>query len=75
VISAEEAEQELDVCKALAELVVIATEIGEVPTSPEEKMRLEEKVLSRCGRAGVSVAEMPRDIIQAVTSVAGRIAS
>jgi hypothetical protein len=47
VISAEEAEQELDVCKALAELVVIATEIGEVPTSPEEKMRLEEKVLSR----------------------------
>jgi len=36
-ISAEEAEQELDICKALAELIVIATEIGEVPTSPRRK--------------------------------------
>ena len=74
-ISAEDAQRELDICKALIEIVRIAIEMG-VPWPPEERMRQEETLIAKwpeaCRRAGVGAIPMPDHMMRAITSFVGR---
>jgi hypothetical protein len=55
-ISAEDAQREVEICKALKELIRIAIEMG-APWPPEERMRQEATLIAKwpeaCRRAGV----------------------
>jgi hypothetical protein len=71
-ISAEEAQQEVDTCHALIELIRIAAAMGAWPCPPEEKMRREATLIAKwpeaCRRAGVGAIPMPDDMMRAITS-------
>jgi len=75
-ISAEDAQRELDVCKALIEIVRIAADMGAWQCPPEEHMRREATVIAKwpeaCRRAGVGAIPMPDDMMRAITSFVGR---
>ena len=75
-ISAEDAQRELDTCKALSELLLIAIDMGPGPFPPEEKMRREAALIAKwreaCRRAGVGAIPMPDDMMRAITSFVGR---
>jgi hypothetical protein len=74
-ISADDAERELDIDKALCELIAMAAEMS-WPVPAEERMRRDEKLMAlwpeACRRAGVAVSDMPTDIIRAVAALKGR---
>jgi hypothetical protein len=77
-ISPADAQRELDICKAFAELMVIAFEelgVG-TPCSPEEEMRREAALIEMwpeaCRRAGVGVVAMPTDILRHIARAGGR---
>jgi hypothetical protein len=75
-ISEEEAQRELDICKALIEVVRIAADMGAWPCPPAEKMRREGILIAKwpkaCRRAGVGTMPMPDDMMRAITSFTGR---
>ena len=69
----------MDICKALAEMLIITVELIEMkgrPGSLEEKMRFETALIEKwpeaCRRAGVAVHEMPIDIVHMIAGVGGR---
>ena len=73
-ISAGDAQRELNICKALIEIVRIAADMGPCPL--EERMRREavliEKWPEACRRASVGAMPMPDDMVRAITSFVGR---
>jgi hypothetical protein len=75
-ISAEDAQREVDICKALIELIRIATDMGAWPCPPEEHMRREATLIAKwpeaCRRAGVGAITMPDHATRAITSFVGR---
>jgi hypothetical protein len=76
-ISAEDAQRELDICKALVEMTLIMIDVGAWPCPPEEHMRREATLIEKwpeaCRRAGVGAIPMPDDIMRAITSFVGRV--
>jgi hypothetical protein len=75
-ISAEDGQRELDICKALVEMIMIAADIGAWPCPHEEHMRREATLIAKwpeaCRRAGVGAIPMPDDMMRAITSFVGR---
>ena len=75
-ISAEDAQREVDISKAVIELIRVATDMGAWPCPSEENMRrqamLIEKWPEACRRAGVGAITMPDDVMRAITSFVGR---
>jgi hypothetical protein len=75
-IGAEDAQRELDTCKALSELLLISIDMGPGPFPPEEKMRREAALIEKwpeaCRRAGVKPMPMPDEMMRAITSFVGR---
>ena len=75
-ISAEATKRELDICKALIEIVRMAADMGEWSCPPEERMRREATLIAKwpeaCRRAGVGAIPMPDDMMRAITSFVGR---
>ena len=75
-ISAEDAQREVDTCRALIEMVRIAADMGAWSCSAEEKMRREATLIAEwpeaCRRAGVVSIPMPDDMMRAITSFRGR---
>jgi hypothetical protein len=67
---------EVDICKALIELIRIAIDMGPWPCPPEEHMRREAALIEKwpeaCRRAGVGAIPMPDDMMRAITSFVGR---
>jgi hypothetical protein len=62
-ICAEDAQRELDTCKALIEIIRIAADMGPWSCPPEEKIRRETTLIAKwpeaCRRAGVGAIPMP----------------
>lgn len=75
-ISAEQAQREVDTCKALIEIIRIAADMGVWSCPPEERMRREAMLIAKwpeaCRRAGVGAMPMPDDIMRSITSFVGR---
>lgn len=78
-ITVEDAERELDIWKALTELIVVRIEIEQrdgPTTSPEVRMQRDQEMLARwqeaCRRADVPPIELPADLVQGLVRVAGR---
>jgi hypothetical protein len=75
-ISVEDAQREVDTCKALIELIMISTNMAVWPCPPEEKMRREATLIEKWPearrRAGVGAIPMPDDMMRAITSFVGR---
>jgi hypothetical protein len=75
-ISADDAERELDIAKALCELIVMADEMGPWPVPAEERMRRDKKLMAlwpeACRRAGVAVSDMPEDVMRRIVGLVGQ---
>jgi hypothetical protein len=75
-MSFEEFEREIDLRKALLELMVITAEMGPWPDAPDERTTYEAKLIAAwpdaCRRAGVPVIEMPTDVLHRLAGVKGR---
>jgi hypothetical protein len=75
-ISAEDAQREVDISKALIELIRIAIKMGTWPCPPGQRMQREAVLIglwpAACRRAGVSVMPMPDHAMRAITSFVGR---
>ena len=74
-ISAEDALRQVDISKALTELIMIGIEMG-APWPPEVHMQREATLIEKwpeaCRRAGISAIPMPDDIMREITSFVGR---
>jgi hypothetical protein len=75
-LSRKDAERELHIMRAFCELIVMVTEKWhDWPCPPEEGMQREAIMIAMwpeaCRRAGVSVIDMPHDVLHAITRSSG----